>query len=226
MTHTLHRFGDNESFKDDYIIFAIPSKGLNDDGSIPKLKRFLTICSKYNPVNMGNGTNGAITPEKDLNPSVHWKRKDTYYWKEVIEGVAKSGLVSAVFSTKEDAVSCLREVISSDFGLSVNMSTSIQNANEVLSMLGIKRHSIEYSLEFNDPHKHLPESKVLMLSTMCGHGMVSFNLAKRMIEMVQEGRKSPEEASNIMARFCTCGIFNPERAKNILAKDVKDLDES
>ncbi len=30
MTNTLHRFGDAESFHDDYIVFAIPSKSNKD----------------------------------------------------------------------------------------------------------------------------------------------------------------------------------------------------
>ena len=41
MTNTLHRFGTSESFRDDIVIFARTSKGKNDKGCVPKLKRFL-----------------------------------------------------------------------------------------------------------------------------------------------------------------------------------------
>jgi hypothetical protein len=51
MTNTLHRFGDAESFRDDYIVFAIPSKGKNNDDALPKLRRFLEIAVAYKPVN-------------------------------------------------------------------------------------------------------------------------------------------------------------------------------
>ena len=44
MTNTLHRSGKAETFRDDYIIFAMPSKGKNDQGAIEKLRRFLEIC--------------------------------------------------------------------------------------------------------------------------------------------------------------------------------------
>ncbi len=44
MTNTLHRYGDAESFRDDYIVFAIASKGKNDKGAVPKLRRFLEIA--------------------------------------------------------------------------------------------------------------------------------------------------------------------------------------
>ena len=42
-------------------------------------------------------------------------------------------------------------------------------------------------------------------STMCGHGMISANFAKKMIDWVKEGRRTPEEASVVLTRFCSCG---------------------
>ena len=68
MTNTLHRYGKADSFNDDYIIFAIPSKGKNDEDCIPKLKEFLKICARHNPVNLGNGQRGKLTPDKGLGP--------------------------------------------------------------------------------------------------------------------------------------------------------------
>ena len=47
---------------------------------------------------------------------------------------------------------------------------------------------------------------------MCGHGMVSMSLAKKMIDWVKEGRRTPEQASVVLTRFCSCGVFNPSRA--------------
>ena len=44
---------------------------------------------------------------------------------------------------------------------------------------------------------------------MCGHGMVSHSLAKKMIDWVKEGRRTPEQAAAYMTRFCSCGVFNP-----------------
>jgi hypothetical protein len=57
---------------------------------------------------------------------------------------------------------------------------------------------------------------VLLLSTMCGHGMVATSLAKKMIDWVKEGRRTPDQAVTYMQRFCSCGVFNPARAKRIL----------
>jgi hypothetical protein len=78
------------------------------------------------------------------------------------------------------------------------------------------RHSVEYSLGFHGDLTLLPDRHVLELSSMCGHGMVSHNLAKKMIDWVREGRRDPSQASEYLARFCTCGIYNPTRAVRIL----------
>ena len=46
--------------------------------------------------------------------------------------------------------------------------------------------------------------------------MVSHSLAKKMIDWVQEGRRTPEDAVTYLARFCSRGVFNPSRAKRVL----------
>jgi hypothetical protein len=222
MTNTLHRYGKADSFRDDYIIFAIPSKGKNDENCVPKLKEFLRICARHNPVNMGNGQRGSLAPEKGLNPGSHWKRAGQPDYEAVIEGVDKPGTVSAVFSDEINAMECLMEIIDIDFGISVNVSTSVKNARELARRCGISRHSVEYALEVNDPHDHLPNSQILSLSTMCGHGMVSFNLARKMLDMVREGRRTPEQAVATLTRFCPCGVYNPERAKRLLLEACRE----
>jgi hypothetical protein len=37
-----------------------------------------------------------------------------------------------------------------------------------------------------------------------------------MIDWVKESRRTPEQAVTYMARFCSCGVFNPARACRIL----------
>ena len=221
MTNTLHRYGKSESFRDDFILFCIPSPGRNDQGAVDKQKAFLRICAKHGPVNMGNGNRGSFRPERHLDPTSHWKRHLDPDWEGVISGVSKPGTVAAVFDTREKAEACLREVKEADLGLSVNMSTSVSGAKEVAESCGIARHSVEYSLGFADPHDHLPNSQVLGLSTMCGHGMVSFNMARKMLDMVREGRRTPQQAVATLARFCPCGVYNPARARRLLQEARK-----
>lgn len=218
MTNTLHLYGRAKSFDDDYIIFAIPCKGLNDQGAVEKLKAFLEICSRHDPVSVGNSEMSSYRPSTKLRPSVHWSRELAPDHRSVVEAVHALRTVAAVFDTRSKAESCLREVIEADLGLSVNVATSVDGARDVAGACGIKRHSVEYSLGFDDPHDHLPSARVLELSTMCGHGMVSSALAAKMLDLVREGRRNPDEAAVILARFCPCGAFNAVRAKRLLAE--------
>jgi hypothetical protein len=50
--------------------------------------------------------------------------------------------------------------------------------------------------------------------------MLSINLAQKMMSFVKENRRTPKEAAETMARFCSCGIFNTTRARRIL-EDVR-----
>lgn len=217
MTNTLHRFGDADSFHDDYVVFAIASKGNNDDGALEKLREFLRMAAGFGPVNLGDARHGgALRPSKSMTPSSHWKRDMTPDFNAVIEGLTHPTTVAAVFDDRVKAEEFLKAVRARDFGLSINISTSVDGADQCCHAAGIPRHSVGYSLGFEGKTEHLPNSHVLMLSTMCGHGMVANSLAKKMIDWVKEGRRTPEEAVTYLARFCSCGVFNPARAKRIL----------
>ena len=217
MTNTLHRFGDAESFKDDYVIFAICSRGMNDEDAVPKLRKFLEIALKFKPVNLGDSRHGgALRPSKSMHPTSHWNRDMTPDFQAVIDGLDTPTTAAAVFNDKVAAQDFLKAVKEADLGLSINISTSIDGADECCHAAGIPRHSVGYSLGFEGKTEKLPNTQVLSLSTMCGHGMVSHSLAKKMIDWVKEGRRTPEEASTYLARFCSCGVFNPARAIRII----------
>jgi hypothetical protein len=217
MTNTLHRFGPAESFRDDYVVFAIASKGKNDAGALEKLRKFLHMALDYKPVNLGDARNGgALRPCRQMNPTSHWNRDMTPDFEAVVAGLSAVTTVAAVFDNRQAAEDFLKAVKEADLGLSVNISTSIDGAEQCCHYAGIPRHSVGYSLGFEGKTEKLPNTHVLMLSTMCGHGMVASSLAKKMIDWVKEGRRTPDQAVTYMQRFCSCGVFNPSRAKRIL----------
>jgi hypothetical protein len=217
MTNTLHRFGDANSFRDDYVVFAIASRGRNDENAVPRLKKFLEIALQFKPVNLGDSRHGgALRSSRSLNPFAHWKRDDKPDFDTVIAGVDTPTTVAAVFDNLAAAEACTKAVREADLGLSINISTSIAGAQECCEAAGICRHSAGYSLGFEGKTEYLPNSDVLKLATMCGHGMISTSLAKKMIDWVKEGRRTPEQASAVLARFCSCGIFNPSRSRRML----------
>jgi len=217
MTNTLHRFGDADSFRDDFVVFAIPSRGKNDQGSIPKLKKFLEMALPFKPVNLGDAIHGgAMRPSRDMKPTAHWHRDMTPDFRSVIDGVDAPTTVAAVFDNRVAAEDFVKTVKEADLGLCVNVSTSIDGAEQCCHAAGITRHSVGYSLGFQGKTEKLPNTQVLTLTTMCGHGMISTSLAKKMIDWVKEGRRTPDEAVTYMARFCSCGVYNPSRAKRVL----------
>ena len=217
MTNTLHRFGDAASFSDDYIVFAIPSKSNKDPNALPKLHRFLEIAMEYKPVNLGDARHGgALRSSKHLGPLAHWKRDMKPDFQAVIKGLTVPTTCAAVFDNAHAAEQFVKRIKEEDLGMSVNVSTSIEGAERCCNYACIDRHSVGYSLGFEGKTEKIPNSQVATLSTMCGHGMISHSLAKKMIDFVKENRRTPEQAATYLSRFCSCGIFNPSRAKRVL----------
>jgi hypothetical protein len=194
----------------------MPSVGKNDEGAIEKLRTFLSICVRHKPANIGASGQSSFRPSRQLKPTVHWSRDTQPDFDAVLQGVKKAGTAGAVFDSREKAVACLKEVIEADLGLSVNISTSVEGARDAGHACGIPRHSVEYSLGFMDPKDHLPRKQILELATMCGHGMVSFPMVQKMVDMVREGRRTPEQAVATLTRFCPCGVYNPSRALRLV----------
>lgn len=217
MTNTLHRAGSEASFADDFIVFAIPARGVNDANAVEAEKRFLEIARKHNPVNLGDASHGALfRPSTQLTPAVHWRRKDARDFNGVVNGVSCPTTVAAVFDNADSVVAFVKELKAADIGLSINISGSLERAQESARRAGLERHSVEYSLGFFGRTDRMAERQTLEISTMCGHGMLSFSFVRKLVDWVKQGRRTPEQASATLARFCSCGIFNPTRACRLL----------
>ena len=207
MTNTLHRYGAPETLKDDYIVFAMAARGINDEGSVEKFKTFLDIARKHGPINLGDAVHGGVyRPSKRPNPLAHWFRKDERDPESLVKNVDQPTVVSAVFDDPKALEAFLVDIKKADLGLSVNISALTDSAAEIAKRAGITRHSVEYSLGFFGALDKLPDRATLSLATMCGHGMISFSLAKKMIDWVKQSRRSPEEASAYMARSPLPGL--------------------
>lgn len=219
MTNTLHRFGKPESLKNDYIVFSMASKGINDEGALEKAKKLLTAAIKYRPINMGNALTGPMyRAEKDLNLYKLYcrGRKERVSLEQVIADLSQPGSGAVVFDNKEAMEAFVKEVKEMDLGISVNISALVDDARDACEKAGIVPHSVEYSLGFLGDTYRMPDRHVLALTTMCGHGMISANFAKKVVSRVKEGRLTPEKGAGYMAKFCICGVFNTTRAVQIL----------
>lgn len=219
MTNTLHRFGNPESLKDDFIVFILASAGVNQKGAAEKVHAFCRAALKYSPVNIGNApVGGMYRPEKDLSfTKLYFSgRKERMTAGETIETFEKPNGATVVFDNREAMQGFLKEVKSLDLGLSINVSALADETREACRKSGITIHSVEYSLGFQGDLYRLPDRHTLALTTMCGHGMISANFARKLIDLVKEARTTPEKAAGYMAKFCVCGAFNITRAIRIL----------
>jgi hypothetical protein len=203
MTNTLHRQGPLETLGNDYVIFAHAAKGITREGSGPKIQEFMRICLKYNPVNIGDGKQGNI-------------HQDDIDIQRLISKQGDGSGAAAVFTDLDTLRKVVEELIRADLGLSINISGLLEEVKACCKKTGIQRHSAEHSLGFWGAKERLPEREVMLFNTMCGHGMVSFNLVRKMIEYVKLRRLTPKKAAKIMAKCCECGVFNPVRAENLL----------
>lgn len=205
MTNTLHRQGPAESLKKDYIIFAHTAKGITREGSAPKIQEFMRICLKYHPVNIGDYIQGNI-------------HQDDIDIQTLISRQGDGEGATAVFTDLDTLQKVAEELIRADLGLSINISGLMDEVQACFRKAGMERHSVEHSLGFWGSKDRLPEREILEINTMCGHGMVSFNFIRKMIDYVKLRRLTPQKAAKLMAKCCECGAFNPIRAEMLLEK--------
>jgi len=219
MTNTLHRYGSAETTRDDFVVFAMPTKA-NKPGSLPKLKRFLEIAVKHGPVNLGGGKKGGFErPSERLTPLVHWRGRGPTAAAEVIASIDTEGTVAAVFDDVTPVTAFLAELKAADLGMSVNVSGLTDEARRAAAEAGLVRHSVELSLGFSfGETDRMPDRRTLELATMCGHGMVAFGLVQKLRYRVTAGRRTPAEAARCVARFCSCAVFNTARAERLFAE--------
>lgn len=228
MTNTLHRFSEHYAFaprpdappvEDDFIVFAMATRGVNDDNLVDKYRTFARLALKHDPVNLGDATKGGIyRPQPELNPLAHWSRDHRPDVERLVQDIEGHTVMAAVFRRREDMDAFVAELKAADLGVSINISAPMDAAKACCRAAGLARHSVEYSIGFQGRVDRLPEAPVLEISTMCGHGMVSHSFVKKLADWVKEGRRTPAQASRYLARFCVCGVFNTARAEKLFEK--------
>ena len=208
MTHTLHRKGTPENLANDYVIFAITAQTVNAKGSAPQFKKFADIVLKYNPVSFGDMKTG----------------NQFGVGMEAIEkGYRDNTIVHAVFTEEDIVVKVLNQLREADLGVSIVVSGLVEQTAECCTKAGIKAHTVEHSLGVWGRTENLPQTEVLEMNTMCGHGMVAFSLVEDLVSKVQKQQITSEEAALEMARMCHCGVFNPSRAQRIIEKMIDKI---
>lgn len=203
MTHTLHRKGDGESLSEDYVMLVLPARGVNLEGSEEKLREIWGVIGKYEKylANFGDGHNG------NMHTTTMEKLKK-----------ANSRILHVVFKDPDTLKACLKDLKNRDFGISIVVSGLYSVIQDACKEVGLRPHTVEHSLGIHGKTERLPTEEILEFTTMCGHGMVSTNLAGSMISESMAGKITCQEGANELSRRCDCGIFNPYRAAKLLSK--------
>ncbi len=200
MTNTLHRKGTPEALKADFVVFATPTRSMAPE--LPdKMKRFTEICLKHKPVNVGKFQDMAI------------RRIDA---RRIREEMQDEIALTVTFDNIDAVCSAIAELKEADLGIPINVSGLLEEVSECCRKAGMSRHSTEQSLGVFGSLDRLPPREVREINSMCGHGMVSFNLIKKVIDEVKLQRMTPEEGAYHLAKPCECGAFNPARARQLL----------
>ena len=203
MTNTLHRRGTPEDLRHDFVVFATVHGGKGRPEIAEAFRRFREIVAKYDPV---------IRPEPNLG---------TYKNINVIEPAPAEPGPSATFDDYAKVEQVVAELKAADLGISVNISGPLDEVACACQAAGFTRHSVEHSLGIHGNRELLPTADVLEVNTLCGHGMVSHNAVRRMIDLVKQRKITIDQAAELLARPCTCGVFNKARARQVLERARK-----
>ncbi|MBU2647390.1 hypothetical protein KKI24_21970 [bacterium] len=202
MTNTLHRKGSSQALKQDFVVFALPKRDMFSlEELVSKLKTFTDICLSHHPINMGKYENRSL---RGIDP------------RRMAEEMEDSIALTAVYGDVETLGSVIKALVAADLGISINISGLMDDVQQCCRDAGITRHSAEQSLGIFGRTELLPSREVLEINTLCGHGLVSFNLIQKVLTEIKLDRMSPEEGAYQLARPCQCGVFNLQRAQQLL----------
>jgi len=206
MTHTLHRRGTEESLKNDYVLLVTAASGINHEGSHAKLLKVLDIVWEIGPANIGSQHLGTIL--------------QGYTIEQIKEAFSEVPRVRCCFSSREKMYEIIKRLKELDLGLSITVQGPTKDIAEMSRSLGIQLHSVNLSLDIWGKTDELPSEEVLEFVTMCGHGLISQYLVEKYIEDVKKGKLTPRKAAELIGIPCVCGIYNTDRAEELLKRYV------
>lgn len=222
MTHTNHRRGDRGSLEQDYVLFTLIAGDLTPEqrnALKPGFKRALEICAKYRPVCLSTDLSDDKTIRERLRYIKGWEAGDSVDQILALENPKR--YCGVVFDNKQDLEGALREIKEAEINHTVVVSGIFDEVFDVCKKIGVGPHTVNMSMGTLGRTDLLPESKILELTTMCGHAFVSRYLAKHLIEKVRRGETTPEEAAVELGKQCICNYFNPVRGAKLIREYLK-----
>ncbi len=209
MSHSAHRFATPDELKRDYVIFVRPAKGFDDvnektkQETLRKTRELADIVHSHEPANIGRSGAGSTAQGDD--------------YEAIMNRVTLNGFMSVV-TDKEKAFKILKEFKEKDAGLSVVASGLAEDLFDICRRVGLKPHTVLFSLGIWGKKELLPSDDHLKITTLCGHSMISPAMIDHYVARIKKGQITPEAAGRKMAKSCPCGIFNVPRTVEVLRK--------
>lgn len=204
MTHSLHRCGRLQ--EKDYVWLLYHVKGINDDNLTDRMRNALAIVEDVGSVNWGDVKSGPIVC---LSP------------EEVKAKLTDKSRLRGVFTSADQIQRFLTKMKGADLGLCVIITGPLDKVLDACHTAGITPHTINYSIGIFGKKEAVADAETLAITTMCGHHMIPDRYVDKTRSKVGRGKTRPEKAALKMAQMCPCGIFNQERARELLESEVK-----
>lgn len=204
----------------DWIVFTTETRPLDPE----KHERYIEILSRHNPVCLATRR-----IEKDKTTRYRYvkgwdnSRDSGFFVSSTIEkivGLKGIKLSSAVYADYEDLKAALRELKEADLGISVVVSGIFDKVKEACREAGTEPHTVNMSAETFGRLELLPDPKILEMTSMCGHHMISPYLISHLSRSVKRGQMTLKDAAVELSKQCTCNFFNIERGSNLLKEYI------
>ncbi len=210
MTHSLHRSGDIESQKKDFVWFMYQTKGVNDKNIKPNALEFIAAAEAVGSENWGDVKTGP---------------KIFYSVEEIKDKITDKSRLRGVFTRRDQVVDFLKRIKEKDTGMSVVIAGVLSEVIPACKEAGVRAHTVNYSLGVWGKKDKLPDDTTLSITTMCGHHMISPKFVKHVMKRVERGKLTSEEGALELAKFCYCGIFNQVRCTDILKANIASSEQ-
>lgn len=104
------------------------------------------------------------------------------------------------------------------YPISIVLTGLTDDGHALCEKTGFTEHTYLHSLGFFGRTQDLPGEDEMCLITMCGHGLVARSRIESLLGAIRTGELTSEEAAADIAKPCTCGIGNMERARKTFAR--------
>ena len=219
MTHTLHRTGDVDSLACDYVVQIMGSKDkggknvylhpINKLEIGPFIGKWAVFFLQFIP-------DFTLKFEKILRNKVDFHPIFRTIHRFLLFKFILKNFV--VIESKDELIEYIKKLKDMDLGMSVTVSGLFSEVFDVLHCIGLRPHTVQFSLGVFGRIELLPQKKILEITTMCGHNMVSFELVKNLVIKIKQNTMSTDMAAELISKQCPCTAINKSRTIKILTQ--------